>query len=356
MARRPRGSPDPAPEPAPPDAPTALPEGDLLPMFDTVMSATAEISRLPVVEPPAEPRSIARGLVVFDMDGTVVDSLGLISHVAADVLHRAFGVPEDQARIHYLATTGMPFEAQLAQLFPEVPIEERRSAAVLFHHRKITEAYAHSAPFPEMPRTLRTLSREGWTLAISTGAEREMAELMLEREGLRYWFEDVLGSGQGTKREHLREYQRRYPGAAVFMVGDSRFDMEAAAGTPGVRPLGRASRMHGWTLTPDDLRRWGALWADYTLDGLPEAVERLSRAGPGSDARAGERRAAPSGRPAPPRRARARRNAPPVRPKTRRVRKASRYVPGGPGPRVSDRGERPRGRLNPGRGIHSPPG
>ena len=123
---------------------------------------------------------------------------------------------------------------------------------------------------------LRDLSRRGWTLSISTGAEREMADLMLEREGLRYWFEDVLGSGQGTKREHLREYLRRYPGVPVFLVGDSRFDMEAAAGTDGVQPIGRASTLHGWTLTPDDLRRWGAVWADYTLGYLAEALERLA--------------------------------------------------------------------------------
>jgi phosphoglycolate phosphatase-like HAD superfamily hydrolase len=208
------------------------------------------------------------------MDGTLVDSIGLISHVAADVLFRAFGTPPEEGRIHYLATTGMPFEAQLAQLYPDVPVAERLGTARLFHHRKVLEAYAHVTPFPEIPRILRKLSAAGWTLAISTGAEREMADLLLEREGLRYWFEDVLGSGQGTKREHLKEYQRRYPGAALFLVGDSRFDMEAATGTPGVVALGRASQLHGWTLSPDDLKRWGAAWAEYSLEGLPEQLEQ----------------------------------------------------------------------------------
>ncbi len=285
-ARRPAGTEDPAPEVAP------LPEGELLPMWADPTSHHAEVGRPPVVEPPPEPRALARGLIVFDLDGTLVDSIGLISHVAADVLHRAYGIPVDEARIHYLATTGMPFEAQLAQLLPDVPPESRAATAVLFHHRKIGEAYAHSAPFPEVPRLLRSLSREGWTLAISTGAEREMAELMLEREGLRYWFEDVLGSAQGTKREHLTEYQRRYPGAPVVMVGDSRFDMEAATGTPGVIAVGRASRLHGWALTPDDLRRWGAAWADYDLSELPEVLPRLLR-GPTRMSATRPRRASP---------------------------------------------------------------
>ena len=245
-------------------------------MLDDSASWHAEISRVPMVEPPPAPKQVARGVVLFDMDGTLIDSIGLISHVAADVLHRAFGTPGDEARIHYLATTGMPFEAQLAQLYPEVPKEERLATARLFHHRKVQEAYAHAFPFPDVPRMLRRLSSAGWTLVISTGAEREMADLILEREGIRYWFEDVLGSGQGTKREHLTEYGRRYPGAPRYLVGDSRFDMEAAAGTPGVVALGRASRLHGWALGPDDLKRWGAAWADYSLEGLPDALEGLA--------------------------------------------------------------------------------
>ncbi|MCI4367347.1 MAG: HAD family hydrolase [Thermoplasmata archaeon] len=265
-------------------------------MLDAPSSWNSEIQRTPMVEPPPEPKAVARGVVIFDMDGTLIDSIGLISHVAADVLFRAFGTPPDEARIHYLATTGMPFEAQLAQLYPEIPVAERLGTARLFHHRKVLEAYAHVTPFPEMPRTLRKLSSAGWTLAISTGAEREMADLIMEREGLRYWFEDVLGSGQGTKREHLVEYQRRYPGARLFLVGDSRFDLEAATGTPGVVALARASQLHGWALSPDDLRRWGAAWADYSLEALPEVLEGLVGTKPPKTARKKARRAAPAAR------------------------------------------------------------
>jgi len=241
------------------------------------ISQYTEVARLPDTSPPPAPRTVPRGVVVFDLDGTILDSIGRICVVAAEVLHEAFGTPEEEGRIHYLATTGMPFEAQLAQLYPNVAAPERAAVAARFHARKVKEAYAQAKPFPEVPRVLNRLSRAGWTLAISTGAEREMADLLLEREGLRYWFEDVLGSGQGTKREHLAEYRRRFPGVPLFLVGDSRFDMEAAVGSPGVTALGRASRLPGWTLTPDDLGRWGARWSDYSLADLPTVLERLAR-------------------------------------------------------------------------------
>ncbi len=224
-----------------------------------------------------DPRSVERGLVLFDLDGTLLDDLGLISEVAASVMHSSFGTPPEEARVHYLATTGMPFEAQLAQLFPDAPAALRAQTARTFHQRKVTEAYAKAKPFPEVPRMLRRLGQDGWTLAVSTGAETEMAELLLEREGIRYWFEGVLGSSYGTKREHLVEYQRRYPGARTFLVGDSRFDMEAAGSVDGVTALGRASRLANWTLSPKDLRGWGAAWADYDLATLPEVLRELER-------------------------------------------------------------------------------
>ena len=240
-------------------------------------SQFAEISR-PVARrtEPVVPRRVERGVVVFDLDGTILDDLNAISRVAADVMRQAFGTPEEEARVHYLATTGMPFEAQLAQLYPEAPADVRGSVARTFHQRKVTEAYAHTEPFPEIPKLLKRLSEERWTLAVSTGAETEMAELLLEREGLRFWFEDVLGSADGTKREHLREYRRRFPEVPIFLVGDSRFDMEAASSVEGVLPVARASRLPHWTLAPSDLRKWGAAWAGFSLSELPSVLARLA--------------------------------------------------------------------------------
>ncbi len=255
--------------PEEPDRPLELP----------VLAATshrAELAR-PVVHRSgtAPPRAVDRGVVVFDLDGTLLDDLGPISRVAAEVMAQAFGTPTEEARVHYLATTGMPFEAQLSQLYPDAPSALRAATARTFHQRKVSEAYAAAKPFPEVPKLLKRLAQERWTLAISTGAETEMAELILEREGLRYWFDEVLGSGDGTKREHLVEYRRRFPDAAVFLVGDSRFDMEAAQSVPGTVPLGRASRLRDWNLTPTDLAKWGAAWADYSLAELPDALARL---------------------------------------------------------------------------------
>jgi phosphoglycolate phosphatase-like HAD superfamily hydrolase len=228
------------------------------------------------VEPPVAPRHVERGVVVFDLDGTLLDDMPLISRVAGDVLYRAFGTPPEAGRRHYLATTGLPFEAQLAQLYPDSPPQLREQTARIFHARKVQEAYAHARLFPEVPKMVKRLDQEHWTLVVSTGAEREVAELLLEREGIRIWFEAVLGSGQGTKREHLEEYRRRYPAVPIFLVGDSRFDLEAATDLE-VPMLARSASYPGWTLTPEVFREWGAKWADPSLASLPDALADLER-------------------------------------------------------------------------------
>lgn len=266
-----------APAPSGPEEATANSALPMLPMLPRLNPLSLGAGNVPAAWPREEelpdPKVVARGVIVFDLDGTLLDDMEAISEVAADVLHRAFRTPVDVGRVHYLATTGMPFEAQLRQLYPQVTAEERNAAARIFHERKAREAYAGAHLFPEIPGLLKRLDRDKWTLAVSTGAEREVAELLLEREGIRIWFEAVLGSAQGTKREHLREYRRRFSSPRLALVGDSRFDLESAQFV-GVPLFARTTRLPGWTVGVPDFLAWGAAWAADSLSGLDEVLAR----------------------------------------------------------------------------------
>ncbi len=214
----------------------------------------------------------APAVIVFDLDGTLLDDMRQVSVTAGQVLNEAFGTPRPKAEVDYLRTTGKPFELQVKELYPEATPFEQLAATRKFHEAKVKGAYAHATFFPEVPRLLKALDRQGYVQVVSTGGEREMAELLLEREGLGFFFEEVQGAGQGTKDVHLRTYRARWPDLPMVLVGDSRFDMEVAQTVPGVVPVGRACHLPGWSITPADMKRWGAKWADYALDGLPEAL------------------------------------------------------------------------------------
>lgn len=231
-------------------------------------------SSAPDPGPAAKPAK--KGVVAFDMDGTLIDDMEAIAHVAAKVLHDTFQTGLEEAGAQYLRTTGKPFELQLRELYPDATPFELQTAARTFHDNKAREAYARVTVFPDVPRMLKTLDRAGWLLVLATGAEKEMAEILLEREGLGFLFEAVWGAAQGTKEDHLTEARRRWPGLPLALVGDSRFDMEVARRVEGVTAFGRACRRADWAITPQDLKTWGALWADYSLAKLPEALERYA--------------------------------------------------------------------------------
>lgn len=216
-----------------------------------------------------------RGVVAFDMDGTLLDSMPLIGRTASTILNQVFGTPVVEAEKMYYRTTGKPFELQLKELYPEATPFELVDTARKFHEAKAKTAYPRASFFPEVPKLLKRLDQAGWKLVLSTGAEREMAELILERGGLGFFFETVLGAQQGTKDQHLRQFQDRWPNVPLVLVGDSRFDMEAGRSVEGVTVLGRACHLHNWEVSPADMRRWGASWADYALDQLPQVLDEL---------------------------------------------------------------------------------
>ncbi len=224
----------------------------------------------------SEKSKAPRGIIVFDLDGTLVDDMREIGDTAAQVMHEAFGTPLTEAHAMYYASTGMPFERQLLELYPDSSREQIHRVALHFHEIKITDAYSKVHLFPEVPLLLKDLVRAGWTLVVATGAEREMATLVLEREGVAFLFDDVMGAGQGTKDVHVTEYRQRWPGIPFVLVGDSRFDMEIAKRFPGMIIVGRACRLPGWIMTPQDMTKLGAAWADYSLEELPKVLDRLS--------------------------------------------------------------------------------
>ena len=60
----------------------------------------------------------SKKVVVFDFDGTVVDSMDSFADIAADVMPRYYSISGEEAKRLYLETSGIPFFQQLEQLFP----------------------------------------------------------------------------------------------------------------------------------------------------------------------------------------------------------------------------------------------
>lgn len=166
--------------------------------------------------------------VLFDLDGTVVDSgaiiLASMRHATREVLGRDYSDDE------LLQAVGGPgLEAQMSALAPE-------------HVDRLVDVYrAHNEPLhdgleacPGMEEVLVRLHEEGRRLGVVTAKRRVTVELAFDRVPLGHLFETIVG-GDETERhkpdpEPLLLGARRLgadPTAAAY-VGDSPFDVRAA--------------------------------------------------------------------------------------------------------------------------------
>ena len=57
-------------------------------------------------------------VLLCDLDGTLIDTMPILADLATEVMVGMYGVPKTLARELYLATCGLPFIAQLEDIFP----------------------------------------------------------------------------------------------------------------------------------------------------------------------------------------------------------------------------------------------
>ncbi len=167
-------------------------------------------------------------VVLFDLDGTVIDSGGIIlasmRHATREVLGRVVADAELMQ-----AVGGPGLEAQMAALDPE-RVDEL-----------VTVYRAHNEPLHEelvcctgMDKVLERLHAEGRRLGVVTAKRRVTLELAFEHVPVGHVFETMVG-GDETERhkpdpEPLLLAAERLgvrPEEAAY-VGDSPFDVRAA--------------------------------------------------------------------------------------------------------------------------------
>jgi pyrophosphatase PpaX len=197
-------------------------------------------------------------VVLFDLDGTVVDSGGIIlasmRHATQTVLGREFTDDE------LLANVGGPgLEAQMAAFGPDETAELVR--VYREHNEPLHETLEG---FDGIEPTLEALRERGHRLGIVTAKRRATVELAFARLPLAHLFETIVG-GDETERHKpdpapLRLALERLGAESrdAAYVGDSPYDMQAA----------RAGGLHAVGVT------WGGIHARGSLVDAEVIVDR----------------------------------------------------------------------------------
>jgi len=167
-------------------------------------------------------------VVLFDLDGTVVDSGGIIlasmRHATREVLGRDFGDAELMQ-----AVGGPGLEAQMAVFAPERVDELVR--VYRDHNEPLHEELEACAGMEDV---LLRLHAEGRRLGVVTAKRRATVELAFARVPLAHLFETIVGGDETEKHKPdpaplLLAAERMHASPAeTAYVGDSPFDIRAA--------------------------------------------------------------------------------------------------------------------------------
>jgi phosphoglycolate phosphatase len=202
--------------------------------------------------PPPAAMEAGMKLVIFDCDGTIVDS----QHVIVTAMSRAFEAHgcAPLARERVLAVVGLSLPLAIARLLPPAT-DGVTAAAVAESYRQAFGALradpAHHEPaYPAAVETIRALaSRPDVVLGIATGKSRRGVAAVLERLELTTQFLTIQTADTNPSKPHPAMIRRAMAEAgaepaATVMVGDTTFDIEMA------RSAGAGALGVGWGYHP----------------------------------------------------------------------------------------------------------
>jgi phosphoglycolate phosphatase len=185
-------------------------------------------------------------LLVFDWDGTLMDSVAAIVGCTQAVIAELGLGQHDDATIR--GTVGLGLRETVDMLVPGC--DDQLYGQVLDCYRRHWMGTYRDQPllFPGVPDMLAELARGGYLLAVATGKSRRGLDHALEQTGLRARFRSTRTVDEAAGKPHpqmlldiLDELGVR-PEAAV-MVGDSIYDLQMAANA-GTHAVGVASGAH----------------------------------------------------------------------------------------------------------------
>ncbi|MEN8625137.1 HAD family hydrolase [Psychrobacter proteolyticus] len=177
----------------------------------------------------AESNLSDKTLIIFDWDGTLMDSIGLIvesMHVAGE----AHGFKTNDKAVKDII--GLSLMNGIKILYPQANDAQLREIQQTYAEYYI--ANSHSTPlFEPIESMLQTLQQQGKTLAVATGKKRKGLDRVLDASDSHDYFAITRCADEsGSKPDpqmltDILDYTQQQVSDAVF-IGDSIYDIQMA--------------------------------------------------------------------------------------------------------------------------------
>lgn len=208
-------------------------------------------------------------LVIFDWDGTLIDSEAkIIACMQAAMRDAGLPILEPKSISNVI---GLGMRETLETLYPG--ISDNDSKNMIDHYRLHFFAGEHSAPFAGVPETLAAMAEQGYFLAVATGKGRNGLNKALEATGFGRWFDATRTADETRSKPHPQMLQEILDQLGVMpdkalMVGDTEFDLEMAQHA-GVASVAVSYGVH-------ELERLQALKPVACIHAMPELINWLN--------------------------------------------------------------------------------
>lgn len=166
-------------------------------------------------------------LIVFDWDGTVMDSTAVISgSIQAACRDVGVPVPSDQAARHVI---GLGLDEALRHAVPDMPEALRPDLVARYRHHFMSQDEAIPL-FAGARETIVELHQAGYWLGVATGKSRAGLDRVLDSSGMRGYFHATRTADQTFSKPNptmLLELMDELGVAAsrTLMVGDTTHDL-----------------------------------------------------------------------------------------------------------------------------------
>ena len=209
-------------------------------------------------------------LIVFDWDGTIIDSTGTIAEcIQQSAAEMGLPVPPDERARHVI---GLGLHDSLRQAVPELPASRYPDFVALYRKHFLAREDTMKL-FPGM-RELLSFLGEKHVLAVATGKSRRGLDRALDAGDLRRHFRASRCADETSPKPHpamLLELMSEldYSSDQLLMIGDTSHDLEMARAA-GVDALGVTYGAH----KEEGLRACSPLNCFSSVDQLSEWLKR----------------------------------------------------------------------------------
>lgn len=166
---------------------------------------------------------MSAGTIIFDFDGTIADSFGIILAIFNEISGREHVSDAEVARLKKLS---------LIKAAEEVAIPKWRVPYLLFRGRKMmSRRIGDVTPFLDIPSVIRRLHEMGYRLCILSSNSTRNVETFLDENKLSEYFTSVDGGiGLFGKARAVKRIMKRHhvqPKDCIY-IGDEVRDVEAS--------------------------------------------------------------------------------------------------------------------------------